>query len=102
MPSSGLHCDLLWSDPSPTYDTDSPDGEKFSSNRVRGCSYTYHFRGVMEFLNRNNLLCIVRAHEAQAAGYRMYKTNPATLFPTVITLFSAPNYVDVYNNKGRI
>jgi serine/threonine-protein phosphatase 2B catalytic subunit len=23
-------------------------------------------------------------------------------FPTVITLFSAPNYLDAYNNKGAI
>merc|ERR1719197_2336669 len=28
--------------------------------------------------------------------------NPATGFPTVITIFSAPNYCDVYNNKGAI
>jgi len=32
----------------------------------------------------------------------MHKTNPTTGFPTVITIFSAPNYCDVYNNKGAI
>ncbi len=32
----------------------------------------------------------------------MHKTNTATGFPTVITIFSAPNYCDVYNNKGAI
>lgn len=32
----------------------------------------------------------------------MHKTNAATGFPTVITIFSAPNYCDVYNNKGAI
>ncbi|KAM0682697.1 35-cyclic-nucleotide phosphodiesterase (PDEase) (35-CNP) [Mitosporidium daphniae] len=101
-PSSGLYCDLMWSDPSATFDFDSPEGEKFSPNRVRGCSYIYHFKAAMEFLNKNNLLCIIRAHEAQSAGFRMYKTNPTTMFPAVITLFSAPNYVDVYNNKAAI
>jgi len=28
--------------------------------------------------------------------------NKATGFPTVITLFSAPNYLDAYNNKGAV
>jgi hypothetical protein len=42
---------------------------------------------------------VIRAHEAQDAGYRMYKANPSTGFPSVITIFSAPNYLDVYNNK---
>jgi len=32
----------------------------------------------------------------------MHKTNPSTGFPSVITIFSAPNYCDVYNNKGAI
>jgi len=30
----------------------------------------------------------------------MYRKNDASGFPTVITMFSAPNYLDVYNNKG--
>ena len=32
----------------------------------------------------------------------MYKWNPNVEFPSVITIFSAPNYCDVYNNKGAI
>lgn len=32
----------------------------------------------------------------------MMLKNDATGFPTVITLFSAPNYLDAYNNKGAI
>jgi hypothetical protein len=34
------------------------------------------------------------------SGYRMYRKSTNTGFPSVITLFSAPNYLDVYNNKG--
>jgi len=45
---------------------------------------------------------VIRAHEAQIEGYKMHRTNNATGFPTVITIFSAPNYCDVYNNKGAI
>ena len=31
--------------------------------------------------------------------YRMYSKSCKTGFPSVMTLFSAPNYLDVYNNK---
>jgi len=30
----------------------------------------------------------------------MYRKNDVSGFPAVITMFSAPNYLDVYNNKG--
>ena len=32
----------------------------------------------------------------------MYKWNGMQDFPAVITIFSAPNYCDVYGNKGAI
>lgn len=80
----------------------SPDVEDlFEDNEVRGCSYVYSYRAVIEFLERNNLLSLIRAHEAQDAGYKMYRKS-AKGFPSVITLFSAPNYLDAYNNKGAI
>lgn len=59
---------------------------------------SYH--AACAFLEKNNLLSIIRAHEAQDAGYRMYRKTKATGFPSVMTIFSAPNYLDVYNNKG--
>jgi hypothetical protein len=31
--------------------------------------------------------------------YRMYRKSLTTGFPSLITIFSAPNYLDVYNNK---
>jgi serine/threonine-protein phosphatase 2B catalytic subunit len=45
---------------------------------------------------------IIRAHEAQLEGYKMHTWNGKVDFPTVITIFSAPNYCDVYNNKGAL
>ena len=39
---------------------------------------------------------------ASSQGFRMYKPNPKTSFPSVITIFSAPNYLDVYGNKGAV
>ena len=37
----------------------------------------------------------------QYISYKMYKKNQATGFPSLITIFSAPNYLDVYSNKGK-
>ena len=34
--------------------------------------------------------------------YRMYRKSKTTSFPAVITIFSAPNYLDVYNNKAAV
>src|SRR6195952_585282 len=61
---------------------------------------SYH--AACAFLEKNNLLSIIRAHEAQDAGYRMYRKTKATGFPSVMTIFSAPNYLDVYNNKAAV
>lgn len=75
---------------------------KLSANRttdgtfaLSACSYA----ACCDFLQNNNLLSIIRAHEAQDAGYRMYRKSQTTGFPSLITIFSAPNYLDVYNNK---
>ena len=102
-PSNGLMCDLLWSDPAHDFNDDSKhDNSGYTNNSTRGCSYFYNSNAVDSFIkNNNNLLCLIRAHEAQDNGFRMYRKNDA-IFPSVITIFSAPNYLDVYNNKGAI
>ncbi len=57
---------------------------------------------INDFLKRNRIISVIRAHEAQLDGYKPHKWNGPTEFPAVITVFSAPNYCDVYNNKGAI
>lgn len=94
-------CDLLWADPAEDFGSET-NTDFFRHNDVRGCSYFYTYYAVCDFLQRNNLLSVIRAHEAQDAGYRMYRTSQNTGFPSVITLFSAPNYVDMYNNKAAV
>ncbi|MGH0145073.1 UNVERIFIED_CONTAM: hypothetical protein FKN15_004710 [Acipenser sinensis] len=74
-PAFGPMCDLLWSDPSEDYGSEK-SSEHFSHNSVRGCSYFYR--------------------------YRMYRKSQTTGFPSLITIFSAPNYLDVYNNKAAV
>ncbi|KAL8270594.1 hypothetical protein Esti_005493 [Eimeria stiedai] len=107
-PRGGLFCDLLWADPLDEAKEDQgmqivqgAEGA-FFPNDVRGCSYFFAYTAASTFLDRNGLLSVLRAHEAQLEGYKMHQTNSKTGFPTVITIFSAPNYCDVYNNKGAV
>ncbi|KIM69494.1 hypothetical protein SCLCIDRAFT_102981 [Scleroderma citrinum Foug A] len=100
-PTHGLMCDILWSDPVEDFGQEKTN-ESFLHNHVRGCSYFFTYQAACQFLERNNLLSIIRAHEAQDAGYRMYRKTKTTGFPSVMTIFSAPNYLDVYNNKAAV
>lgn len=100
-PAFGPMCDILWSDPLEEFGNEQ-HAEHFSHNSVRGCSYFYSYAACCDFLQQNNLLSIIRAHEAQDAGYRMYRKSQTTGFPSLITIFSAPNYLDVYNNKAAV
>ncbi|KAL3233530.1 Serine/threonine-protein phosphatase 2B catalytic subunit A1 [Nakaseomyces bracarensis] len=104
IPSRGLMCDLVWSDPIEKYDELADDLTQgtFGINQVRGCSFAFTYQASCEFLQRSGLLSIIRAHEAQDAGYRMYKNTKTLGFPSLLTLFSAPNYLDTYNNKAAI
>ncbi|XP_054867684.1 protein phosphatase 3, catalytic subunit, gamma isozyme, a isoform X5 [Amphiprion ocellaris] len=97
-PAFGPMCDLIWADPGEDYGSEKTS-EHFNHNSVRGCSYFFSYSAVCDFLINNNLLSVIRAHEAQDAGYRMYRKSQTTGFPSLITIFSAPNYLDVYNNK---
>lgn len=106
FPSHGAYCDLMWADPSNEFD-DEPYGtsgkvKDFVENYERGCSYMYSYNAVCQFLERNNLLSVIRAHQAQDKGYRMYKKTPTQQFPSVISLFSAPNYCGTYGNKAAV
>ncbi|KAJ2915874.1 hypothetical protein MD484_g4559, partial [Candolleomyces efflorescens] len=100
-PTHGLMCDILWADPVEDFGTEKTS-DSFVHNHVRGCSYFFTYQAACQFLERNNLLSIIRAHEAQDAGYRMYRKTKTTGFPSVMTIFSAPNYLDVYNNKAAV
>ncbi|RCH89992.1 3',5'-cyclic-nucleotide phosphodiesterase (PDEase) (3':5'-CNP) [Rhizopus azygosporus] len=99
-PTSGIMCDLVWADP--YEDFDEEESPKFEHNHIRGCSYFFSYRAVCNFLDKNKLLSVIRAHEAQANGYRMYRKSKTSGFPSLMTIFSAPNYIDVYNNKAAI
>jgi len=99
-PPTGIMCDLLWSDPMENFTSELETDFKYNS--VRGCYYSFSYNTTCDFIEYNGILSVIRAHEAQDAGYKMHKINHRTGFPSLITLFSAPNYLDSYNNKGAI
>lgn len=84
----GMLCDLLWSDP-------DKDIEGFQSND-RGVSYTFGPDIVADFLERNNLDLIVRAHQVVEEGYEFFGDR------TLVTVFSAPNYCGEFDNCGAM
>lgn len=78
--------DILWADPIEDFGQEKIT-DSFVHNHVRGCSYFFtsvfscysvtpltrilyvRYQAACQFLERNNLLSIIRAHEAQDAGY---------------------------------
>mmetsp|Transcript_10231 Transcript_10231/g.10196 ORF Transcript_10231/g.10196 Transcript_10231/m.10196 type:complete len:232 (+) Transcript_10231:284-979(+) len=100
IPKQGLVTDLMWSDPVEN-ETGYQDKD-YIPNKKRSCSYIFGNSAANSFLDKNNLLCIVRGHEVQQQGYKLHQWNGAEEFPAVITIFSAPNYCDVYNNKAAV
>lgn len=57
-----MFCDILWSDP--VEDDHGKQDKLFKNNEVRGCSYFFGVDAANKFLKRNNLLSVIRAHEA--------------------------------------
>ncbi len=95
---SGPLCDILWADPTDGYDNEKLEhkSEMYTHNGPRGCSYNVSYKAMCKFLDDNDLLCVIRAHQVQSAGCKMYKKHEKTLFPTLVTIFSAPNYCKFY------
>lgn len=61
-PRTGLFCDILWSDP--VEDDNGYCESLYKTNEVRGCSFFFGQEAVGKFFRKNNLLSVIRAHEA--------------------------------------
>jgi serine/threonine-protein phosphatase 2B catalytic subunit len=95
----GMLCDLLWSDP--VKDSDSRSVE-FMFNQPRECSYKFGLKPVKKLLKENHLLSVIRGHEVQIDGYKFHRWGGKQAFPSLITVFSAPNYCGSYKNKAAV
>ena len=84
----GLLCDLLWSDPDKNANGYGPN--------ERGVSVTFSEQIVYNFLNKNNLDLICRAHQVVEDGYEFFANKQ------LVTIFSAPNYCGEFDNCGSL
>jgi len=107
VPSEGPICDLLWSDPVLEDDemTDRDISEfreiDYVDNVERGIGYFFGYKAITQFLLKNDLVSVVRAHEVQQDGCSEHMFTRADLaIPLAFTVFSAPNYCDYYANKA--
>eukprot|EP00347_Sterkiella_histriomuscorum_P000632 403375095 len=98
-PIEGILCDLLWSDP---IDDIIANQFEFKENKERECSWYFGNQPVKDLLRDKGLVSVVRAHQVQQEGYKMHRWNGMSNFPSVITVFSAPNYCGSYKNQGAI
>ena len=80
IPHEGPICDLLWSDP------DENPGGKGWGQSPRGAGFLFGENVTEEFLHRNGLDLIARAHQLVMEGYNWSHGKK------VVTVFSAPNY----------
>ncbi|XP_009763457.1 serine/threonine-protein phosphatase PP1 isozyme 2-like [Nicotiana sylvestris] len=88
VPEAGLLCDLLWSDPSRDV--------KGWGRSDRGVSYTFGPDKVTEFLQKQDLDLICRAHQVVEDGYEFFANRQ------LVTIFSAPNYCGEFDNAGAM
>ncbi|KAF4317704.1 hypothetical protein BBO99_00001111 [Phytophthora kernoviae] len=103
---NGALCDLLWSDPA----KGEVQEQEWVPNSMRGCSFTFNEHACREFLKRNDLLSIVRAHELEEDGFREHfrhdtdhneeSEDGSIAIPAVVTVFSAPEYCNTNHNMG--
>ncbi|XP_074570054.1 serine/threonine-protein phosphatase PP1-like [Curcuma longa] len=88
IPDYGILCDLLWSDPDPAV---QGWGES-----DRGVSVTFGADKLVEFLEKNDLDLICRAHQVVEDGYEFFAHR------RLVTIFSAPNYCGEFDNVGAM
>ena len=88
IPDEGLLCDILWSDPE--------DYLNGWGENDRGVSYTFGKDMIDQFLDRNDLDLIARAHQVVEDGYEFFNNRK------LVTIFSAPNYCGEFDNAGGV
>jgi diadenosine tetraphosphatase ApaH/serine/threonine PP2A family protein phosphatase len=83
-------CDLVWSDPDPS------DKEGWAVNN-RGAGYLFSSHVAKEFIQMNEIVTIVRAHQLVEEGY-IYNFGDKSF----VTLWSAPNYCYRCGNDASV
>jgi protein phosphatase len=84
--------DILWSSPVETNDNSYTKNNFTSSIRKR----YFDEAMVVEFMKNNKINLIIRSHDVLESGYDTLYNNK------IISIFSATNYCNFYNNSGGI
>jgi serine/threonine-protein phosphatase PP1 catalytic subunit len=90
VPEVGILCDLLWADP-------APEGNGWQENE-RGTSVMFGPDVLDDFLNTGKWDLLCRAHQQADNGFDF----PFEGKQNCLTIFSAPNYCQRYDNIGAI
>ena len=90
VPETGLLADLLWSDPDKSTREWGPS--------ERGVTYVWGLNPAKRFLAKSKFSVLVRAHQCAMQGIEF----PFSPDRSVITVFSAPAYVNEFKNKGAV
>ena len=95
-PEEQLLVDILWSDP-----TDNDEETGIQNNYIRDPNQTGNIVKfgpdiVEDFLQRNKLMMILRAHECVMDGFERFAGG------SLITIFSATDYCHKYKNAGAL
>ena len=88
VPDKGLLCDLLWSDP-----------DKMANGwggNERGVSVTFNENIVNKMIEDLDIDLICRAHQVVEKGYEFFADKK------LVTVFSAPNYCNQFDNAGAM
>jgi len=88
VPDTGVICDLLWADP-------DKDITGWAEND-RGVSYIFGPDVVEQFLEKQGMDLICRAHQVVEDGYEFFAKRH------LVTIFSAPNYCGEFDNSGAM
>jgi len=73
----------------------------FQENHRGDDIYEFGLKPAYKLLKENHLRCIIRAHQCQDEGYKFHYWRSKKKFPTVVTIFSAPQYAK-HANQGAI
>lgn len=92
---SPLAWELMWSDPISS-EAATEAQKAFLPNAKRGTAHTFSAEALEEFLSRNELSHVVRAHEVQQAGFQVQQKGK------LLTVFSSSHYCGGSNEAACI